>query len=98
MNLFINATTTEGDPSDEIEKGILRMADSKKFGVLPIKSVTILGMPFTSSFYSDIMNMECKVSSRLSHKSPRAGYLNRFSLLFTKTAFQAIFNLTKPFI
>lgn len=78
MKLFINATTTEGDPSDEIEKGILRMADSKKFGVLPIKSVTILGMPFTSSFYSDIMNMEYKVSSRLSHKSLRAGYLNRF--------------------
>lgn len=45
MNLFINATTTEGDPSDEIEKGILRMADSKKFGVLPIKSVTILDLP-----------------------------------------------------
>ena len=77
MNLFINATTTEGNPSDEIEKGILRMADSKKFGVLPIKSVTISGMPFTSSFYRDIMNMEYKVSSRLSHKSPRAGYLNR---------------------
>lgn len=45
MELDFTATTTEGDPSDEIVNGILNMKDSGYFGVLPIKSVTILGLP-----------------------------------------------------
>lgn len=76
MELDFTATTTEGDPSDEIVNGILNMKDSGYFGVLPIKSVTILGMPFISSFHSDIMNMVCKSSEHLSCKLLGAGYLH----------------------
>lgn len=77
MEFDFTATTTEGDPSDEIVNGILSMKDSGYLGVLPIKSVTILGMPFISSFHSDIMNMVCKSSEHLSYKLLGAGYLHK---------------------
>lgn len=72
MKLFITATTTEGDPSDEIQKEILRMKDSGKLGVLPIKNVTILGLPPpppTNLTLDDIQAKEATVTWQPPHHS-----------------------------
>ena len=42
-NLMVIGATTDGDASDKIEKGILKMADSKAIGLISLKSVVILG-------------------------------------------------------
>ena len=40
--LMVIGATTDGDASDKIEKGILKMADSKAIGLLSLNSVIIL--------------------------------------------------------
>lgn len=45
MYLVVTGATTDGDASDKIEKGILKMADSKAIGLLSLNSVIILNMP-----------------------------------------------------
>lgn len=48
MNLRVNASTIDGDVYDKIEKGILKMADSKALGSLSLNGVIISGelLPF----------------------------------------------------
>ena len=43
MDLVVTGATTDGDASDKIEKGILKMADSKAIGLISLNSVIILG-------------------------------------------------------
>ena len=43
MQLVVTGATTDGDASDKIEKGILKMADLKAIGKLSLNSVIILG-------------------------------------------------------
>ncbi|XP_020615291.1 angiopoietin-1 receptor-like isoform X2 [Orbicella faveolata] len=45
MDLVVTGATTDGDASDKIEKGILKMADSKAIGLISLKSVVILDVP-----------------------------------------------------
>lgn len=43
INLGVTAATIDGDVSDKIQKGILKMADSKALGSLSLNSVIING-------------------------------------------------------
>ena len=43
MQVVVTGATTDGDASDKIQKGILKMADSKAIGLLSLNSVVILG-------------------------------------------------------
>jgi len=45
MDLVVTGATTDGDASDKIEKGILKMADSKAIGLISLNSVIILDVP-----------------------------------------------------
>ena len=47
MDLVVTGAAAEGDASDKIQKGILKMADSKAIGSLSLYSIIILG-----EFYS----------------------------------------------
>lgn len=42
MQLLVTAATKDGNPSDKIEEGILKIAESKAIGMLSLKSVIIL--------------------------------------------------------
>lgn len=53
MHLAVTGATTDGDASDKIEKGILKMADAKAIGSLSLNSIIILSeckSPFIFSF------------------------------------------------
>ncbi|KAL9961359.1 hypothetical protein ACROYT_G030281 [Oculina patagonica] len=41
MQLWVTAAATDGNPSDKIEQGILKIAESKAIGMLSLKSVII---------------------------------------------------------
>lgn len=43
MQLWVTAAATDGNPSDKIEQGILKIAESKAIGMLSLKSVIIKG-------------------------------------------------------
>ena len=43
MHLVVTGATIDGDASVKIEKGILKMTDSKTIGLLSLNSVIILG-------------------------------------------------------
>ena len=48
MNIEVNGSTIDGDVFDEIEKGILKIADSMAIGSVSLNSVIIVGelLPF----------------------------------------------------
>ena len=71
MQLVVNATSTDGNPSDKIEEGILKIAESKAIGMLSLKSVIILSKCRSLSAISSFKLAEAPATSLESTQTRR---------------------------